>query len=112
MTDAALTVGSVTQTTGLFLAVLPSIRDIRQTSQGTQSAADIRSAEALAVGLSLGTGVVMGMLGKSSAPVYAALATTATLVIVTEYLLRRSSPPTLRIVNDGDSVYTEGIPHE
>lgn len=112
MTDAALTVGSVTQTTGLFLAILPGVKDLRNTAPSSQQASDIRSAECLAVGLSLGTGVVMGALGKSSAPVYAALATTATLVIITEFLLRRSGSPTLQLVTDGESVYTEGVPHE
>jgi hypothetical protein len=114
VSNAALAIGSVTQTTGLFLATLPGIAELRKTSEGTQHASEVRTAEAIAAALSLGTGVAMGALGKSSAPVYAALITTATLIAVTEVLLRRKSLPTLRLVGDGETVplHTEGIPHD
>lgn len=110
--QAALTVASVTQTTGLFLAVLPGMEEMRKTSEGTQLAAEVRTAECLATGLSLGTAVVMSLVAKSNAPIYAAFLTAGTMVIVTEYALRRTHKATLRLVTDGESQYTEGIPHE
>lgn len=114
MSGTALAIASVTQTTGLFLGTLPGVIELRKTSDGTRFASEVRTAEAIATGLSLGTGVAMGALGKSSAPVYAALVTTGVLLLVTELLLRRNSPPSLRLVGDGISVplHTEGIPND
>lgn len=110
MKDAALAAASVTQTTGLFLAILPGVKNMRETSTATQFAAEVRTAEALATALALGTGVAMGAIGKSRAPVVAAAVTTAGMLIVAEWLLRTKKHPTLRLVRDTDGLHTEGIP--
>lgn len=87
----ALVIVSVTETTGMFLSAIPGILDIARQAPSAAATADTRRREIFAAGLSVGTGVAVGMLGGSMGPVWASVITSAILVTGIELALHHTS---------------------
>lgn len=90
--SGSLSAMALTQTTILFVTLLPPVEDMRKASPNdVDFRHDVRTAEGVAAALSLATGLGAGLLAKSATPIYMGLASTALLIVLSELLLRQNT---------------------
>lgn len=81
---------------GTFGSFMPRLSDVRKADPRTDTAtaADVRHGELMAVGVTVGVGVIISSLTKSAVPTYVAVAVALGLVLMYEHTLRSTPTPT------------------
>lgn len=79
----------VMQGVGMFSAHAPKIADVRKAEPGSGVAADLRVAELEAVSVMVLAGTAIAAMSKTAIPLWLALATSATMVGIYEWVLHQ-----------------------
>lgn len=95
MSDLAYLTLGVTQTVGIFTALLPDVWAVREHDVNDDFAPKVRTAEGVALVLTLGIGLVASVHFRDTTPLLYSGLTGAAMIGLYEYLLRTSAPSTL-----------------
>jgi hypothetical protein len=79
----------VMQGVNMFSAHAPKIADVRRSAPGSGTAADLRVAELEAVAVMVLCGTAISAMSKTPIPLWLALATSATMVGIYEWVLHQ-----------------------
>jgi hypothetical protein len=88
------------QGVAMFTSHAPKIADVRRASPGSGTAADLRVAELESVSVMVLAGTAIAAMSKTAIPLWLALATSATMVGIYEWVLR--APESLPAVMAAD----------
>lgn len=91
--DIGTTILAATQGMTAFWQFMPRITDVRKADLDDPDVrGDVRYGEMAAVGVTMGTGVILGTITKSRAPVLVAMLVCAGFVFLYETALRKHRP--------------------